>query len=133
MTLRSPSPGAPLAIGCLLAAFVFALDLSTPLGVAFGVPYVAVVLVGLWLPGHRALYALAGLGSLLTIAGYFLSDPAGDPWMVMTNRGLALFAIWVTAIVGSQRKRAEAEISKAREELENRVEERTKELSQEIC
>jgi PAS domain-containing protein len=34
-------------------------------------------------------------------------DPAGIPWMVLANRFLALFAIWVTAMVGYQRKRAE--------------------------
>jgi PAS domain S-box-containing protein len=121
-----------MAISALLAALVFALDVSTPLGVAFGVPYVAVVLVGLWLPGIWGLYVLAGLGSLLTVAGYFLSAPEGVSWMVLSNRGLAPFAIWVTAIICSQRKSAVKEIVRTREQLENRVEERTRELRQEI-
>jgi len=90
-----------------LAGAVFLFDLSLPLGVAGGVPYVVLVLAGLWFPGRRSVLWLAGIGSALTIVGYFLSDPAGTQWMVLTNRGLALFAIWATAGLAYQRLRVE--------------------------
>ena len=96
---------APVGIACLVAAVVFVFDVSLPLGVACGVPYVALVLVGLWFPGIRVVYVLAVLGSVLTVAGYFLSASAVISWMVLTNRALALFAIWITAILVSLRTR----------------------------
>ncbi len=90
-----------------LAGAVLVFDVSLPLGVAGGVPYVVLVLVGLWLPGRKTVLWLAALGSVLTITGYFLSEPAGTPWMVLTNRALALFAIWATAVLAYQRLAAE--------------------------
>ena len=90
-----------------LAGAIFLFDLSLPLGVAGGVPYVVLVLIGLWFPEGRAVLWLAAIGSVLTIAGYFLSAPAGIHWMVLTNRGLALFAIWATAALAYQRRQAE--------------------------
>ena len=69
------------------------------MGVAAGVPYVAMVLVGLIAQKPRFILILAIIGSVLTFVGYFLS-PAGVTFeVVWVNRGLALFAIWATAIV----------------------------------
>ena len=85
-----------------LAAWIFVIDVaSLPLGVAAGVAYVAVVLISLWLPRWQYSFIVAGGASILTILGFFLSKPAGIPWMVVANRALALAVIWLTAIVGS--------------------------------
>jgi len=86
-------------ISLAVAAAVFAFDVALPLGIAAGVPYVALVLVGLWArrPGYCLWMAVAG--TLLTALGLAVSEPAGIPWMVWTNRLLAGFAIWVTAIL----------------------------------
>ena len=99
----------------LLGGAFFWLDLSLPLGVAGGVPYVAVVLLSLWAPSRRFPSAVAAAASLLTMAGYFLSTPASVTWIVLTNRSLALFAIWVTAILGLTRRRLQ---DRLRESLE---------------
>ena len=92
-----------IALTCTaLAAAIFMVDIaSLPLGVAAGVPYVAVVLIGLWLPKWQHSFIVAGGVSILTVLGFLLSEPAGIPWMVVANRLLALFAIWLTAIIGS--------------------------------
>lgn len=82
----------------LIPAF-FAFDLYFPLGVAGGVPYVALVLVGLITKQPRAILVLAVTGTILTAAGYFLSPLGGIFEVVLINRGLALFAIWSVAIV----------------------------------
>ena len=87
-----------LSLILCISALVF--DLYSPLGVAAGVPYVAVVLVGLIAQKPKFIMVLAVIGSLLTIIGYYLSPVAvfhND--VVLTNRALALFAIWSTAIV----------------------------------
>ena len=83
----------------LIPAFVF-FDLNFPLGVAGGVPYVALVLVGLIARRPNIIVIMAVLGSMLTIMGYFLSPASGILFeVVVINRGLALFAIWSVAIV----------------------------------
>ncbi|MDP6624519.1 MAG: PAS domain S-box protein [Alphaproteobacteria bacterium] len=97
-----------VGLAVILMALILAIDLAIPLGVAGGVPYVAVVLLGIWLPHQRHVIALAVVTSVLTIAGYFFSSPGGIAWMVVWNRALALFAIWVCALLVVQRKREEA-------------------------
>jgi PAS domain S-box-containing protein len=91
----------------LLATVVFLVDLMLPLGVAGGVPYVAVVLLCLWLPQrwYTVLAALACTG--LTILGLFLSPAGGEWWKVLANRYLALFAIWAATMLSLQRKQGE--------------------------
>ncbi|MCP3918053.1 MAG: PAS domain S-box protein [bacterium] len=93
-----------------VAVLVFAVDPFIPLGVAFGVPYIVAVLLTLWSP-RRHDTLLLGVGcSILTVAGYFLSPELGADWQVIFNRGLALFAIWVTTGVCLARKRSEARL-----------------------
>jgi len=106
------------------AAAIFVVDIaSLPLGVAAGVAYVGVVLVALWLSQWKSVLIVAGGVSILTIIGYLLSEPGGIPWMVVTNRLLALAAIWLTALVGgwlifSRRKKAEQALQEAEEEAD---------------
>ncbi len=106
----------------LLALGIFVLDVASwPLGVAAGVPYVAVVLVALWLPNWQHAFIVATAVSVLTALGFFMSEPAGIPWMVLTNRLLALLAIWSTAIGGSwlvhtKRRKSEETLQEAERE-----------------
>ena len=99
-----------LAVGLALA--ILALDLALPLGVAGGVPYILLILLGRWFPRRRHIVWLAVIASGLSILGYFLSQPGGHEWMVLSNRLITLFAIWVTALVVS--------IAKASEDILNR-------------
>lgn len=90
-----------VVVSLLIAAGTFAFDIAAPLGVAGGMPYVAVVLPALVSPlrGHAIWAGL--LGTVLTVAGYFLSPdaPAGlTDGIVLTNRVLGLMVIWVTAL-----------------------------------
>jgi len=80
-----------------MAAVFFIGDLWLPLGVAGGVPYVAVVAVGWWLPRHQHIFLLAFVSTVLILAGYWFSPAGGEPWEAATNRALALFAVWMTA------------------------------------
>ena len=102
ISATGPLPLGLIALSLALAAGGFAFDLSLPLGVAGGIPYVALVLVGLWGPWRRYIFVLAALASALTVLGYFLSPAGGEHWMVLVNRGLALFAIWAVAFLGDR-------------------------------
>ncbi len=99
--------GPTVVLAIFLAGGIFLLDLLAPLGVAGAVPYVALVLVSLSLPHRKHTLAAATLASVLTVLGFFLSPAGGVLWVVLANRGLALFAIWVTATLGLLHKQAE--------------------------
>ena len=86
-------------LSLLICAAVFTFDLYFPLGVAGGVPYVALVLIGLIAQQPRVIIFLAVVGSIMTVVGYFFSPSSGIYHVALINRGLALFAIWATAIV----------------------------------
>ncbi len=119
-----------LAYCAVISVMVFIFDLFMPLGVAGGVPYVCLVLLGLRAKSPGVTFALAVFGTFLTVVGYFLSEPASTPWIVMTNRGLAIFVIWTTAVVVYQRAQSELALLHANEELEERVFRRTMELQE---
>jgi hypothetical protein len=93
-----------LYIACgLLMVVILLLDLSIPLGVAMGVPYIAVVLISLWSPHKKFTILVAALSSVLTIVAFLYKPAVPEMWKVIFNRSLALFAIWVTASLGLQR------------------------------
>ncbi len=101
----------------VVAAVIFAFDLQVPLGVAGGVPYVALVLLGHWFPRILHLYILAVAGTVLTIFGYFLSPPGGILWFTISNRALAIFAIWIAAFLIANRKGAERALTGSAERV----------------
>ena len=130
MSEKGEYPSLRLSVlAALLAMLVFVADLWIPLGVAGGVPYVAVVLLGWWFPRRRHIVFLALISSALTVAGYFFSEEGGIHWMVIANRLLALFAVWVTAILLNVAKSAVERFGRAHEELEKRFEKRTLQLA----
>jgi GAF domain-containing protein len=94
--------GQILALALLVATAVFIVDIFLPIGIAEAVPYIAVVLIALRSPDKNDPLRLAGLCTLLTIIGFYLSPPGAEPWIGMTNRSIALFAIWSTALLAMQ-------------------------------
>ena len=87
---------AMLAAAVALSLAIFALDLALPLGVAGGIPYVAAILLGFWFPSRFQIFFITALACALTGLGYLLSPAGGIAWIVLVNRGLALFAIVAT-------------------------------------
>jgi len=78
---------------------VFSIDLILPLGIAGGVPYITVILASLWLHNYKYVISLAAICTILTLIGFYFSPSGGELWKVIANRGLAVYAIWVTAIL----------------------------------
>jgi len=110
-------------VAWFLTAIVFAADVKTPLSVAAGVPYVAVILVALRQRGRRDTVFFAIACSVLTLIGLAVSPGSGgaEIWTALANRSLALFAIWVTAGIGLQRKRAEERLEEVNQTLRTRA------------
>lgn len=81
---------------------VFVLDMVIPLGVSVGVPYVAVVLLTLWLPDRKQIFITAGVSTVLAAIGAFIPYPEQhELGITLLNRVIALFGVWVTAILGN--------------------------------
>ncbi|MCG8405890.1 MAG: ATP-binding protein [Phycisphaerales bacterium] len=95
-------------VGLIVSGAVFIFDIITPLGIAAGVPYVLLVCVSLW--ANRQSYTLVAaiMGTVLTVLGFVLCPDGGEFWKVIANRLLAMFAIWVTAILCLWQKRTTA-------------------------
>lgn len=129
MPISQDRPSAWLLPLCsLLAAVLVLIDISIPLGVASGVPYIAVILLASRLPEQSYLWSFVLLCTVLTVLGALLSPHGGETWQIIANRFLALTAIWITALLLRQRQRDEAALVHAHNALEARVQERTAEL-----
>ncbi len=95
-----------LTVICIFLSLAFLLlDLVLPLGVAGGVPYVLVILVSLSFTKSSPILRFALLCSILVTVGFFYSPRGGELWIVLLNRFLAMFAIWVTALLGFLHKK----------------------------
>jgi signal transduction histidine kinase len=107
----------PLSLG--LVATVFAFDLSMPLGVAAAVPYTFAVLLALRARPGWVGPAVAGLCGVLTVTKMVILPDRGttELWKVIVNRGLALFAVGMTTLLGVLRRQSEAERVAAEEKL----------------
>ena len=95
-------------LAALLVGLIAIFDFSLPLGVGGGVPYVLLVLLGGWFPKPKHIIVLAIVGSIMTVFGYLFSPSGGISWVVLTNRGLALFVIWTTALLLIRQKQDQA-------------------------
>lgn len=116
---RGEARPAVLILGALLTLAIFVVDLSLPLGIAGGTPYIAPVLLAVWLPDRRLIVAVAAACSLLVAAGLWMSPP-GAAWSIaLTNRVLAVGAIWTVAVLSVRWKAFEGAL--VRSEATNRA------------
>lgn len=93
--------------GGLLTAAIAAVDMMLPLGIAGGIPYIAPVMLAMWLPDRRLVFAVAALCSVLIVGGMFWSPPGAGLAIVLPNRGLAVAALWIVAVLTFQRRNVE--------------------------
>ena len=106
-----------LVMTLVITTIVFVGDLIIPLGVAGGVPYVLAILISLRSPKIKLIIYIAVLCSILTVVGYLASPVGGELWKVLFNRAIALFAIWVTTILGMRQKRTQESLERSHDEL----------------
>lgn len=126
--LREPILAVLMAI---LLVGLFAFDMNSPMAFADHEFYVVVVLVATvsrfsWMPS-----VAAGAGTLLTIIGgigtpWFANLP---PWVQMGNRFITIVILWVLVWFARKRRQAETALQRANEDLEQKVTERTQQLT----
>ncbi|MBT3483308.1 MAG: PAS domain S-box protein [Opitutales bacterium] len=85
------------ALAVVIAGITVTFDLVTPRGVAGGVPYVLLVLVGYTTRSPKIIYGLAALATGLTIAGALVSPPEVGELVFVSNRILAVVLICASA------------------------------------
>ena len=126
---NSNNPILALIIG--LGGALFAIDLFVPLGIAVGVLYAGIVILAAASSYPRLPFLIAIASTPLIIAGAVLGPQhASIPlWVGVSNRLFSLIIVWVSAMLLQQRQRAEIQLREAKNELEGRVDARTKELA----
>ncbi len=86
-------------ISFITAFLILYVDLRTPLGVAGGVPYVALVLLASFYEKKNVILFFALVSTALTLLGLYFSPNGGEIFTVHINRIYALLAIWSTAVM----------------------------------
>ncbi|MFO0706994.1 MAG: sensor histidine kinase [Nitrospira sp.] len=114
-----------------LGLALFCLDLYLPLGIGNGVLYGGLVILSFLLPNRRGPVITASVCSVLSLADVVWSPTIdGVPlWMGVTNRLFSLTAIWLPVLFFLHRRRAEEALQQAHDDLETRVQARTRELA----
>ncbi len=93
-----------LLIFLMGAIGLFVLDLISPLGIASGILYVALVLASLWFRGRRQIITTVVVSSILICIGWYFSEPSDNDVFVLLNRLYSILAIWLVAIVLYQQR-----------------------------
>ena len=80
------------------------MDLWLPSGAGGAMPYVVLVLLGLWAPRLGHVIALAVTASFLTLIGVLFSKPDAAMAVETSNRAVALAVIWIGTVMVAARK-----------------------------
>lgn len=115
----------------VLGIGLYTLDLYLPLGIGNGVLYGGLVVLSLAIPDRKVPVVVAGTCSVLALSDVFLGVtlPNVPLWMGLSNRMFSLTAIWFPVVYAFQRRKSEEALRNAHNELEIRVEARTRELA----
>ena len=119
-----------IAIALVMTLVVFIIDILTPLGQAEWLLYFIPLLVAAAALRHSYIPLLPFVGTILIIVRFFLSPIGDDPAMLMIGRAIGIFLLWSISIIIIRRKRAAEALALSHQEMEKRVAERTKVLSE---
>ena len=122
-----------VAVAGVLAAAIFTIDIRVPFGDAGGLPYIALVCLGWWHPRRWVIFLFAAVASVLILTAFLATGTEPINVLTISNRLLALIALWVFAALLAMARSAEAALLQANDRLENQVLERTRELELEIA
>jgi len=92
---KSSIPYLIVMVVCALGISI--IDGMLPRGVSMGEAYAILVLLGLMAKDKRLIIGGAIAGTILTLEGFFISEPGVALWIVEINRTLAILIIWLIA------------------------------------
>jgi len=119
-----------LPIAWAIAAAVLAIDVYTPQEMPPQYLYVLCILLTIWSSHERTLWWMTTLCTGLTILGSYLSPPTFDFYILLFNRSIAIILFLATALLVHNYRRTHEQLHQLNRELEARVEDRTRDLSQ---
>jgi PAS domain S-box-containing protein len=100
-----------LLLATIVMLVVFYMDTIIPLGVAFGVPYIIVILIALQTSDRNVVIVYAITCTLLTLVEFALSPMEGELWKVIFNRSIAIFSIWIITLLGLRVKQSQIKLA----------------------
>lgn len=119
--MRTPSTPIPhaeetLAITPLILiagsmAIVCIVDILLPTGVAVPILYVIPILLAVHCRQHWFRVSVAAGCSALTLLGYAFAPAAVPAWIALSNRALAIAAIWISAVLAWRHLYAKQQIN----------------------
>ena len=101
----------PLILIAGSTAIIFAVDFLLPTGVAVPILYVIPILLAVHCRQQWFRVSIAVGCTVLTLLGYALSQPGVPAWIALSNRALAVTAIWTTAVLAWRHLKATEHIS----------------------
>ena len=101
----------PLMMIAGSTAVIFAVDLLLPTGVAIPMLYVIPVLLAVHCRQQWFRVSVAVGCTVLTGVGYMFSGSGVPAWIALSNRALAVIAIWTTAVLAWRHLQATEHIS----------------------
>jgi hypothetical protein len=101
----------PLILIAGSAAIIFAVDFLLPTGVAVPILYVIPILLAVHCRQQWFRVSVAVGCTILTLLGYAFSHSGVPTWIALSNRALAVTAIWTTAILAWRHLQATEHIS----------------------
>lgn len=121
----------PLVI-LVLTTVAFLLDLLLPLGYADWPLYLIPLLLTARLPSRRSAFYSAAMSSVLIGMGFVFSPP-GIFSAAFFNRSVGICVLWILAALLLNTKRNETDLLLAKDDLEERVRDRTEALAKAIA
>jgi len=109
---------------------VLLIDAYTPQEMPPQYLYALCILLTIWSPHERTLWWMTTLCIGLTVLGSYLSPPTFDFYIILFNRATAMILFLATALLVQRYRRTHERLQSLNQELEARVEDRTRDLSQ---
>src|SRR5437667_6967180 len=129
MSLANGRAIAVFVVTVIFTAIIFALDVLLPLGHVVWVLYILSFLLALGLPQRATPFVLAGACTVLMMLGFLYSPSGIAVKIAVFNRVVGILVLWGAAVLLWQRRQAEVMLQRAHNEMENKVQERTAELT----
>lgn len=100
--LRSSTTPTLMALSGILIITVFIVDIRVPLGIAMGALYLPSILLAILTGRIRVITIYAGVTCILTVSALIIKPPVAEMSKALANRGISVFIIIVTTLLGIQ-------------------------------